>query len=89
MPATTTRPASPRRCSPSATSLDGRWTPEQRELRYRIVRALRTATKGRVPAAEIEELIESVPKMGLRLRAPGRVEIVGVEAPDQPSRRAS
>jgi hypothetical protein len=62
--------------------------PEQRDLRYRIVRTLRGAlTPHGVKAAEVEALVENLAGVGLRLVTPGRIEVTG-SRPIQQSIRA-
>ncbi|MBI5546933.1 MAG: hypothetical protein HY901_23875, partial [Deltaproteobacteria bacterium] len=53
--------------------------PEQRNLRHRIVAALKKALgKHGIDKAELDALIVNVPGVGLRLAVPGRVEVVGL-----------
>jgi helicase len=50
--------------------------PEAREIRYRALLAFRAALDGKVPKAEIDRLIESIPQQGLRLNVDGEVRVI-------------
>lgn len=51
-------------------------TPDARDLRYKLLRPFKRALSGKIPAEEIELLIESAPGVGLRLNLSGRAEIL-------------
>jgi helicase len=50
--------------------------PEARDLRYKLLAPFRHALKTKVPPAEIDRLVESVPGEALRLNVPGAVSVV-------------
>jgi len=50
--------------------------PEPRDLRYKVLAPFRHALKSTVAAAEIDRLVESVSRDGLRLNVPGPVSVV-------------
>lgn len=50
--------------------------PEPRDLRYKLLAPFRHALKSTVSAAEIDQLVESVSRDGLRLNVPGTVSVV-------------
>jgi hypothetical protein len=50
--------------------------PEPRDLRYKLLVPFRHALKSTVSAAEIDRLVESVSRDGLRLNVPGTVSVV-------------
>jgi len=49
--------------------------PDARDLRYKMLRAFRRALDGKVPAKEIDRLVESLPP-GMRLNVAGRVVVI-------------
>jgi len=52
-------------------------TPEPRDLRYKLLAPFRHALRSKVPANEIEHLVETVSRDGMRLNVPGPVAVVG------------
>ena len=54
--------------------------PEPRDLRYKLLAPFRHALKSTVSAAELDQLVESVSRNGLRLNVPGPVSVVAGNA---------
>lgn len=52
-------------------------SPDARDLRYKLQRPFRRALVGTALEAEVAELFETVPGIGLRLNLVGNAEVVG------------
>jgi DNA replication protein DnaC len=50
--------------------------PDARDLRYKLLHPFRLALRGVATRKEVDRLVETIPGVGLRLNAPGRVEII-------------
>jgi hypothetical protein len=55
-------------------------TPEPKEIRYKLIRPFRKALAGIVDRQDIDNLVENVPGVGLRLNPTGGARVVGARA---------
>jgi hypothetical protein len=49
---------------------------ERRDLRYKLLRPFKKVLGKALPVAELDQLVESVPGVGLRLNVPGNSQVI-------------
>lgn len=51
-------------------------SPDARDLRYKLLRPFKKVLEKAIPVGEFDQLVESVPGVGLRLNVPGRSHVI-------------
>lgn len=59
-------------------------SPDARDLRYKLLRPFKKAMSGTAAKGELDQLVESIPGVGLRLNLAGQAQIVGSAAAGTP-----